>query len=143
MQVTQPPIRERKVSQFMTPDPISAKLTSSVREVAELLSEADIRHVPILHDERLVAVVSDRDMQVIANWCLNLKLDDTKSSPCIADFCDGEIITIYPNDNIADVIKIMIESKVGALPVVDPENNNLVGIVSYIDVLNELYDAIV
>jgi CBS domain-containing protein len=39
-------------------------------------------------------------------------------------------------------IRILIEQKVGALPVVQPESRQVVGIISYIDVLRALRDCL-
>ena len=134
---------ERTVSQFMTPDPICAKLTSSVREVSDLLAQNDIRHLPILDNGRLVAMISDRDMRAITGWYLSEPPEGTtRPYMCVADFCDSDVISIAPEEDIVEAIDLMVNHKIGALPVVDARSQKLVGIVSYIDVLRELRDAI-
>ncbi|MFB6352202.1 MAG: CBS domain-containing protein [Bradymonadaceae bacterium] len=38
------------------------------------------------------------------------------------------------------MIDTMIDQKIGAIPIVDPLDGSLVGIVSYVDILREAYD---
>jgi acetoin utilization protein AcuB len=132
-----------KVSDFMTPNPICAKLTSTVREVAELLSDSDIRHLPIMDNGRLAAMISDRDMRTVTGWYLNMPAESTtRPNLTVADICDAGVISISPQSDIVDAIDLMLNHKIGALPVVDSKSQSLVGIVSYIDVLRELRAAV-
>ena len=43
-----------------------------------------------------------------------------------------------PTLKVSEVVDLMVEEKVGALPVVDPETDTLVGTISYVDVLAHL-----
>jgi len=45
------------------------------------------------------------------------------------------VISLGTDASVSDVIELMIEQKIGAIPVVNPLDGTLVGIVSYIDVL--------
>ena len=47
------------------------------------------------------------------------------------------MVSVGPDDPLSDVVELMLEHRVGAVPVVGPEGR-LVGIVSYIDVLRHL-----
>ena len=135
---------KRTVSQFMIANPICAKLTNTVREVAELMSNADIRHLPSVENGELVAMVSDRDMRMVTSWYLNLPAESTaRPYPTLADICDDEVLSISPEDDIVSAIDLMLNHKVGALPVVDPRSQKVVGIVSYIDILRALRDSFV
>jgi CBS domain-containing membrane protein len=57
----------------------------------------------------------------------------------VAGIMSGNVITIDEETETTTVIELMLEHKVGALPVLNAEGA-LVGIVSYIDVLRELYE---
>jgi len=46
------------------------------------------------------------------------------------------VLYVRPNDELEHVVRLMVENRVGALPVVDTKRNTLVGIISYIDVLS-------
>ena len=131
--------RGRTVSEFMTPNPICAKPTSTVSEVAELLLDAGVRHLPIVDEGRLVGIVSDRDVRTIAGSYLNMPAELTaRPYPCVTDFCNADVITVSPADDIVEVIDLMLDHKIGAVPVVDSRDQKLVGIVTYVDVLREV-----
>jgi acetoin utilization protein AcuB len=52
------------------------------------------------------------------------------------------VICVEPETALGDVVELLLEHKVGALPVVRPDTREVIGIVSYIDVLRALRDRI-
>ena len=124
---------------IMTKNPIALGADSTVRDVVNELLNADIRHVPILDQGAVIGMVSDRDIQGYA-LPLDMQLDDAAAanarldSPVI-EAMSGAVISVSPSSEIGEIIDIMLEERVGAVPVIDPEEGQLVGIVSYIDVL--------
>ena len=139
MEQMQMPPRERMVSQFMTVNPITVGLNSSVMDVVGLLSTAGVRHIPVVEDGRLIGIVSDRDIRSIAGDYLQMPAEQTtKRLPRVADFCETDVLTVSPDDDIIDVIDLMLSHTIGALPVVQQWDQKLVGMVSYVDVLREI-----
>jgi len=139
MEQMQMPPRERMVSQFMTVNPITVGLNSSVMDVVGLLSTAGVRHIPVVEDGRLIGIVSDRDIRSIAGDYLQMPAEQTtKRLPLVADFCETDVLTVSPDDDIIDVIDLMLSHTIGALPVVQQWDQKLVGMVSYVDVLREI-----
>jgi len=59
----------------------------------------------------------------------------------VADLMSSDVISVELETGIDEIIDLMIDEKVGAVPVVD-DRGVLVGIVSYVDLLNELRLAI-
>jgi CBS domain-containing protein len=53
-----------------------------------------------------------------------------------------EVVTLTPDRDLSDAVELMLEHGVGALPVVDPASNRLVGIVSSVDVLRSVKSLI-
>jgi acetoin utilization protein AcuB len=60
----------------------------------------------------------------------------------ISDFMNGDLHMVRPQDDLREAVDLMLEHKIGAVPVVEPATGELVGIISYIDVLRETRDAI-
>lgn len=128
----------------MTTDLITAPPTATVREALRLLEDSDIRHLPVVNDGHLIGIVSDRDLREYRVPLL-LEIDhfdeagrdrandllDTR----VADVMAADVVSVDNTESITSVLDAMIEYKVGAVPVIDPESEDLVGIVSYIDVL--------
>jgi acetoin utilization protein AcuB len=54
----------------------------------------------------------------------------------------SDVICVEPETELADVVELLLEHKIGALPVVRPDTRELIGIVSYIDVLRGLRDRL-
>jgi acetoin utilization protein AcuB len=54
----------------------------------------------------------------------------------------SDVIFVEPETEVSDVVGLLLEHKVGALPVIRPDTREVVGIISYIDVLRALQDRL-
>ena len=52
------------------------------------------------------------------------------------------VVRVNPEVDLNDIIELMLEHKVGAIPVTDASTGDLLGIVSYVDVLRTLQDSL-
>jgi acetoin utilization protein AcuB len=120
------------VQEIMTRNPHAIEADRPVREAMHRLLSEDIRHLPVLDNGTLVGMLSDRDIRSIASATLTGEVGDQLSAP-VSDLMTSDPISVDPEADIGDVIDLMIENKVGALPVL--AEDRLVGIVSYVDVL--------
>lgn len=117
----------------------------TLREVTELLLTHHIRHLPVVDgDFRLVGIVSDRDVKR-ATPSLHSGVDRQSyervlEETTVAQFMTREPTAIAPDAPLKAVARILVDSKVGALPVVD--DGRLVGIVTDIDLLRYLHDTL-
>jgi CBS domain-containing protein len=127
------------VGEVMSPNPLAAAVTISVRQALHMLAEADIRHLPIVEGDMLVGIVSDRDLRAIIPSTLESfeQPDDIRAilSKPIASVMTTDILSLHPESELAEAVDLMMEHKIGALPVVEPDSLKLVGILSYVDVL--------
>lgn len=134
------------VRDIMTPNPYAMSLRSTVRQLLRSLAEADVRHLPIVDDGALVGIVSDRDLRGISSV-----VEDALERPGAAQealaqpassVMTSDVITVHPESDVSEAIDLMIEHRVGALPVVEPDSTKLVGIVSYVDALRAARDLV-
>lgn len=125
--------------QIMTPKPEHVEVNASLREAISKMREMNIRHLPVLFDGELVGMVSDRDILSIPFANLEAgtpKIDTEKSfDASVSSIMSGGVVSINTETPLHEIIDLMLEYKVGALPVLDPETGDLRGIVSYIDIL--------
>lgn len=131
------------VSEVMTPNPATADATASIRAVMRKLIDLDVRHLPILEDGELVGIISDRDLREVTSRLVaegETRIDRVLDRP-IADVMSADVLSVDPETDLEDVVDLMIEHRVGALPVVSPGTDDLVGIVSYVDVLRAARDT--
>jgi acetoin utilization protein AcuB len=135
-----------KARDVMTPSPITVTPEATLAEVWDLMREADIRHVPVVKAGVLVGMVSDRDLASL-NVARVLTADGADAlrralATPVVTVMSADVIFVEMEDDLDDVIELMLEHKVGAIPVVRPDTREVVGIVSYIDVLREIQDLV-
>jgi len=56
----------------------------------------------------------------------------------VVNVMSSDVIFVEPETDVSEVVDLLIESKVGAIPVIRPDTRSVVGVVSYIDVLRAL-----
>lgn len=126
----------------MTEDPITLRPNAKVREAVRLLQSMEIRHLPVVDEEQgLVGMLSDRDLRGVSlphlideRWFGDLRM---AMEEAVSTVMSSDVLSVDMETEARDIIELMLEHKVGAVPVVDADGG-LVGIVSYMDVLREL-----
>ena len=133
------------VRAIMSSSVLTVDSTTTVRDAIRLLDDSEVRHLPVVDgDRRLVGIVSDRDLREFRVPLLieverfgdsdRARADDLLDTPVSAVMA-AEVISVDSSESIESVIDAMLEYKLGAVPVIDRETEELIGIVSYIDVL--------
>jgi CBS domain-containing protein len=128
------------VRDLMTDDPVRIPESRSIREAENLMREYDMRHVPVVNGRGdLVGILSDRDLRSYMPFDAQQGIPDLeaieKRSNPVTVAMQPSPIYVSPEDEVPTVIDLMVEWKIGAVPVVEAGSEQLVGIVSYIDVL--------
>ena len=115
------------VRDAMTEDPRSIGKSVSVVEAARLMREQDIGSLPITDDEKLVGMITDRDIttRVVAEAA------DPKMTS-VGDVYSRDLISVEPDKDLEEAVQLMARHQVRRLPVV--ENDRLVGIVAQADI---------
>lgn len=133
------------VDEIMTPDPITIDSATTLGAAANTMADNDIRHLPVVERHRVVGIVSDRDLAAWLLEDLNALLagdDGTPLARAVADVMSGDVLSIGPKAELSELIELMVDSRIGAVPVVDQHDERLVGIVSYVDVLRVAGDVL-
>lgn len=131
---------------LMTPNPATVTPEATVAEAWDLMRELDIRHVPVVQDGNLVGMLSDRDLvyldvgRVLAAEGVDAVRRELGTP--VVKVMTSDVIFVESEAELGDVVELLIENKIGAVPVVRPETREVVGIVSYIDALRALQDLI-
>jgi acetoin utilization protein AcuB len=128
-------------------DVVSAKPEATVRDAILTLEGLDVRHLPIVTEEgELVGMISDRDLReyrlpILEELDDPAKADDLLDTP-LSQLMSGNVVSIDSFESLRTAVDLMIEYGVGALPVMDPDREELVGILSYVDVLRAVKDSL-
>ncbi len=125
------------VRDLMTASPITVPRSTTVVDARALMAKSRIRHLLVVDDGRLAGIVTDRDIRLnlaspatsLSVWELNyllarLTVEQTMTSP---------VITIHPDRDAREAAQLMLEHKIGALPVID--GHRLIGIITETDIL--------
>ena len=119
------------VRDVMTTRPRAVSPDTPVSQVAELMEMEDVGAIPVVDGDRLVGIVTDRDIVVRAI----AKGKDPKGMPA-KDVSSDELVTVDADQDLDDALRLMARHQVRRLPVVDQEQR-LVGVVSQADVAIE------
>jgi CBS domain-containing protein len=116
------------IRDLMTSSPSSLESAGSVIEAARVMRDEDTGIVPIVDGDRLVGTVTDRDVavRVVAEG-------KDPQSTTVGEIASRELVTIDPQQDLDEALRLMARHQVRRLPVVE-EDGKLVGIVSQADV---------
>lgn len=115
-----------KLTDIMTKRIITKDMKTPVWEVARIMDEYDIGFVPITNANKIVGVITDRD---IATKCIKENYNNSKS---IDEFMTKKIITINSSELVSIALNTMAKNKVKRLLV--EEENQIIGIISLSDI---------
>ena len=124
----------------MTPEPITLTAQATIEDAADVMRERNIRHVPVVDRHgALAGMVSDRDLGYLdlGRMIGDEGVDAVRrhlATPLVK-IMTLDVITVGPDDGVDELVDLMLESRVGAVPVVHDPSGRVVGIVSYVDLL--------
>jgi CBS domain-containing protein len=124
-----------RIQDAMTSDPRGVETSTPVVEAARLMKSEDVGSLPVLDGERLVGMVTDRDivLRVVAEG------KDAESTT-VAEIASTDLVTVDPQQELDEALRLMAQHQVRRLPVVE-EDGRLVGILAQADVAKEGKDA--
>jgi CBS domain-containing protein len=131
----------------MTPDPITLTARATIEDAADLMRERSIRHVPVVDQlGGLAGMVSERDLGYLdlGRMIGDEGVDGVRrhlGTP-IVKIMTPEVVTVGPDHDLGELVDLMLESRVGAVPVVEDPSGRVVGIVSYVDLLRAFRDLL-
>ncbi len=124
---------------IMTPNPRTVRPTDTVSEALDALQSMAVRHLPVVDEENnLIGMLSDRDlgplMRTFTEGADAERVVLPLSQRRVADLMSADVVSVDVEAELGEVIDVLLEERIGAVPVVDGEGN-VVGIISYVDVL--------
>ncbi len=131
---------QHTVAQVMTREPTTVRPDDPVRVAIERMRERQCRRLPVVEGDRVVGIITDRDLRRATNsplvlrerWYDEFMLDHISVRACMTP----NPITVASSTPMVEAAKLMRDRKFGGLPVVD--NGQLVGIVTETDLIDYL-----
>lgn len=112
----------RRVKDIMSTDVESCSLLDNAYEVAVKMKELNVGAIPIVDDEQLVGMITDRDL--VVRGIAEKRPGSSKVEKLMSD----QLITVTKETSAREAIELMAQHQIRRLPVV--ENDQLIGIVS-------------
>ncbi len=126
----------------MTRNPITIQAGASVSSLIALMRENKLKKVPVLDGEKLVGLVTDRDVEKVspsaATTLSVFEINYLLSKATVRDAMSKEFFTCTPDTLVEDAAVLMRENRVNAICVVN-EEGRLIGLVTESD----LFDAVI
>ena len=127
-----------KVHDIMTISCITAPATMPVLEARQLMLEKRIRHLLVTDGPKLLGIVTDRDIRLnlpspatsLSVWEINYLL----ARMTVSNVMSKNVVSISPSQDAREAAQLMLDRKIGALPVVS-DGQQLVGIITETDLL--------
>lgn len=118
--------RIAQARELMSVPPITVPIRTTVGQALELMRGRGVSHLPVLEDDKMVGLVSDRDLLSVGDpgvW-----LDRVMTT---------EVMTAAPEAPISTVARWLVRAAVHCVPVVD-QDRQVVGMLTSLDILGAL-----
>ena len=114
------------VAELMTANPVTVEPSDTLEAARKKMEGGRFRQVPVVDQQRLVGILTDRDVRRHAQRALS-RVDEVMSA---------YPFSVHPATPIEKAAHLLTTNKIGSLPVV--EHNKLVGIITATDMLRAL-----
>jgi CBS domain-containing protein len=125
----------KSIRDAMTTTPRKVDTTTPVAEAAKLMKSEDVGSLPVTEGDRLVGMVTDRDIvtRVVAEG------KDAQAAT-VGEIASKDLVNVDPQQDLDEALSLMAQHQVRRLPVVE-EDGRLVGILAQADVAREGEDS--
>jgi CBS domain-containing protein len=132
-------LRRRPVSEIMRREVVTVTVGEKLDLTQDIMNLGRVRHLPVLdEDQRVIGIVSHRDLLAAA---MTEVLDfDAKSRRAflrsieVGGVMAKDVVTVGPDATLAEVARILVQRKIGCVPVV-ATTGELLGLVTESDLL--------
>jgi acetoin utilization protein AcuB len=129
-----------RVKEKMTRNPITVTPEDALKDAVSKMERGHFRHLPVVDKEgKLIGMLSDRDIRLIRPSLAFVDKEDAALqlwSLGVQQTAVFDPVSVKPETTLKEAAELMLRWHVGGLPVAD-DQNRLVGIVTYTDVLRD------
>ncbi|KYF86189.1 hypothetical protein BE20_29880 [Sorangium cellulosum] len=138
------PLPRISAAELMTENPRTVRVNDPIGEAVDVLQTTDFRHLPVVDEQgELVGMLSDRDLRALQlPYAEDAAVVDAalqKARMPVSTMMSSNVLSVGPDADVTELMELMLENKIGALPVVDGEGA-LLGIVSYVDIFRGILE---
>jgi len=115
------------VSQIMSKTIIAITPDKRVSQALQLMQKHQVRHLPVLQDDRMVGWITSRDLREVLLASMLEKIT-------VADVMVQAPITVTPDTDVEEAARLIYERRIGGMPVV--AGDRLVGVITMMDLIS-------
>jgi CBS domain-containing protein len=104
----------QSIREVMTPNPVTIPADMSAADAARLMRDRDIGDVLVMEQDRLMGIITDRDIVVRA-----VATGQNPANVTVGDICSKELHTVEHTATVEEVIELMRGKAVRRVPVMD------------------------
>jgi acetoin utilization protein AcuB len=113
----------------MNARPVTIRSDADYKAVLKLMEEHQLHHVPVLDEDRkLVGIVAERDLLIAATRHLQSAVE-------VGEVMHRGVVTATPAMSIGEAAVLMVDHRIGGLPVVD-DRQGVVGVITETDIFH-------
>jgi CBS domain-containing membrane protein/CBS domain-containing protein len=123
-----------KAEAVMTRDVVCVTAQDSLQDAREIMTEWEVRHLPVLADKKVVGMLSDRDVLLYAS-----RNGDILAVPrvVVTQVMTADPVICTADTPLADVGRLMLKHRIDSVPVVN-EGYELIGLITSTDLIAAL-----
>jgi CBS domain-containing protein len=119
----------RTVSDVMTRDVMTISPQETLRRAAQMMDELNVGVLPVCDGEKLVGMITDRDITVRATSA-GQGPEDTR----VEEAMSGDVRWCFDDQSVDEVMQQMSQVQIRRVPVIDHNTRKLVGIIALGDI---------
>ena len=127
-----------RVADWMTETVLAVETFDSINIARQVMAKHRINQLPVLENDRLVGIVTDRDIRDAYPTSLLIgqaeEIDKFAERYTVEECMSHNVLTVRPETPLAMAVSLLRRHRIGSLPVV--KNKNLVGIITRSDILD-------
>lgn len=140
----EPGRRAMTIRELMTGGLITVHPETPVQDARDRMAQKRIRHLPVTGpDGALIGILTDRDIRLaLPSRATSLSVREINhllGRLTVGEVMTRSVITIGPDDAARDAAQVMLEHRIGALPVLD--DGHLIGIITETDIVRAFVDT--
>jgi acetoin utilization protein AcuB len=127
-----------RVADWMTETVLAVETFDSINIARQLMAKHRINQLPVLENDRLVGIVTDRDIRDAYPTSMLIgqaeEIDKFAERYTVEECMSHNVLTVRPETPLATAVSLLRRHRIGALPVI--KNKSLVGIITRSDILD-------
>lgn len=127
-----------KISSIMTRGVVTVDMDDSLQTIREILNNFEFHHVPVVDDQKLIGIISDRDLLSELSPFLDTPSQEQRDFAILKkrahQIMSRILITVNAETSIEKACNLLLENDISCLPVISPQDN-VEGIITWKDIL--------